>query len=151
MIKNFIFDIDGTLLDSNDFHAQAWVEAFAAYGKTIPFKRVRPCMGEGADQLLPEFLDKKEVKEIGQDLSKLCGEIFRQKYFPKVRPFLKVRALFKKIRQSGARIALASSADTGEVKKHEKKSHTFKIWWNIPRRQMMPINLNLLRIFFMLS
>jgi len=120
MIKNFIFDIDGTLLDSNDFHAQAWVETFAAYGKRISFNSVRPRMGEGADQLLPEFLDKKEIKEIGKDLSKLSGEIFKRNYFAKVRPFPKVRALFKKIRQSGARIALASSADAGEVKKYEK-------------------------------
>jgi HAD superfamily hydrolase (TIGR01549 family) len=120
MIKNFIFDIDGTLLDSNDFHAQAWVEAFNCYGKRISFKRIRRCMGEGSDQLLPEFLNKKEIKEIGEDLSELSGKIFKYKYFAKVRPFPKVRALFKKIRQSGARIALASSADAGEVKKYEK-------------------------------
>ena len=100
MIKNFIFDIDGILLDSNDFHAQAWVQAFDAYGKKISFKRVRSYMGEGADQLLPEFL-KKEIKEIGEDLSKLSGEIFKRKYFSKVHPFPKVRALFKKIRQAG--------------------------------------------------
>lgn len=120
MIKNFIFDIDGTLLDSNDFHAQAWVEAFGAYGKRIPFKRIRACMGEGSDQLLPEFLNKKEIKEIGKDLSKLSGDIFKYKYFAKVRPFPKVRTLFKRIRQSGARIALASSGDADEVKKYEK-------------------------------
>jgi HAD superfamily hydrolase (TIGR01549 family) len=120
MIKNFIFDIDGTLLDSNDLHARAWVEAFAAYGKKISLKRIRPRMGEGADQLLPEFLSKKEIKEFGEDLDKLSGEIFKRKYFAKVRPFPKVRELFKKIRQSGARIALASSADAGEVKKYEK-------------------------------
>jgi HAD superfamily hydrolase (TIGR01509 family) len=120
MIKNFIFDVDGTLLDSNDYHAQAWVEAFAAYGKRIPFKKVRRCMGKGADQLLPEFLNKKEMKEMGKDLGQLSGEIFKRKYLAKVRPFPKVRALFKKIRQSGARIALASSADAEELKKYEK-------------------------------
>jgi HAD superfamily hydrolase (TIGR01549 family) len=77
-------------------------------------------MGEGADQLLPEFLNKNEIKEIGKDLDKLSGDIFKHKYFAKVRPFPKVRALFKKIRQSGARIALASSAAADEVKKYEK-------------------------------
>lgn len=77
-------------------------------------------MGEGADQLLPGFLNKKELKEIGKDLDKLSGEIFKRKYLAKVRPFPKVRDLFKKIRQSGARIALASSGDASEVKKYEK-------------------------------
>ena len=117
---NFIFDIDGTLIDSNDFHAQAWVEAFAAYGKAIPFKKVRLCMGKGADQLLPEFLDEKEIKKIGKELGELSGEIFKRKFLAKVRPFPKVRLLFKHIRASGGRIALASSADADEVKQYKK-------------------------------
>jgi HAD superfamily hydrolase (TIGR01549 family) len=120
VIKNFIFDIDGTLLDSNDFHALAWVQAFDAYGKNVSFKSVRRCMGEGAGQLLPEFLGQKEIKEIGKDLDKLSGEIFKRKYLAKVRPFPQVRTLFKRIRQSGGRIALASSSDAKEVRKYEK-------------------------------
>ncbi|HEX3626749.1 MAG TPA: HAD family hydrolase [Verrucomicrobiae bacterium] len=120
MIRNFIFDIDGTLLDSNDFHARAWQEAFAAYGKSISLKKLRLCMGKGADHLLPSFLAKNEIKEIGKELDKLSGQIFKRKYLAKVRPFPKVRQLFKKIRHSGARIALASSGSASEVKKYEK-------------------------------
>ncbi len=120
MIKNFIFDIDGTLIDSNDFHTQAWVEAFAAYDKKVSFKRIRPHMGKGADHLLPEFLDRKEIKNFGKDLAELRGEIFKRKYLGKVRPFPKVRLLFKRIQASGGRIALASSAGAEEVKKYEK-------------------------------
>jgi phosphoglycolate phosphatase-like HAD superfamily hydrolase len=120
MIKNFIFDVDGTLLDSNDLHAQAWSEAFAAFGKKISLARIRLCMGKGKDQLLPEFLDKKEIDKIGEALGTLSGEIFKQKYFPKVRPFPHVRALFREIRQCGARIALASSGEKDEVTKYEK-------------------------------
>ena len=123
MIKNFIFDIDGTLLDSNEFHALAWVQAFDAYGKQISLKRIQSCMGKGADQLLPEFLNKKEFRKFGKDLDKLSGEIFKHKYLARVRPFPKVRALFKKIRQSGARIALASSADEAEVENYKKIAH----------------------------
>ena len=120
MILNFIFDIDGTLLDSNDFHALAWVQAFDAYGKNISFKSVRRCMGKGADHLLPEFLSKRKLKEIGKDLDKLSGKIFKHKYLAKVRPFPRVRPLFKRIRQYGGRIALASSSDADEVKKYAK-------------------------------
>ncbi|WP_293324868.1 hypothetical protein [Microcoleus sp. PH2017_30_WIL_O_A] len=38
---------------SKDAHAQAWVEAFAAYGYEVPFEKVRPLIGMGGDQLIP--------------------------------------------------------------------------------------------------
>jgi len=120
MITNFIFDIDGTLVDSNDFHAQSWVRAFDAYGKKIPFQKIRRFMGEGSDQLLPEFLNKKEIKEFGEDLGKLNGEIFKRNYLRKVRPFPRVRVLFKEIRRRGGRIALASSSDAKEVEQYKQ-------------------------------
>ena len=33
VIKAVIFDVDGTLVDSNDLHVMAWQEAFKGYGK----------------------------------------------------------------------------------------------------------------------
>jgi phosphoglycolate phosphatase-like HAD superfamily hydrolase len=115
MIKAFIFDIDGTLVDSNDFHARAWERAFAGAGKSIPFKKIRPQLGKGSDQLLPEFLDKKEIAAFGKKVADLHGEIFKREYLPQVRPFSRVRELFKAIRNAGARIALASSSQVEEV------------------------------------
>ena len=45
MNKSFIFDIDGTLVDSNDFHALAWQKAFQQKGKSISLKQIRPHIG----------------------------------------------------------------------------------------------------------
>ncbi|MCC3437685.1 hypothetical protein [Microcoleus sp. PH2017_05_CCC_O_A] len=42
-----------SLILSKDAHAQAWVEAFAAYGYEVPFEKVRPLIGMGGDQLIP--------------------------------------------------------------------------------------------------
>jgi beta-phosphoglucomutase-like phosphatase (HAD superfamily) len=39
MIEAFIFDVDGTLIDSNDFHAEAWCKAFEKYGKDFSFEK----------------------------------------------------------------------------------------------------------------
>ncbi len=50
-----LLDIDGTLLDSNDAHAQSWVEIFRRYGYDICFGRVRSLIGKGSDKLLPEL------------------------------------------------------------------------------------------------
>ena len=54
MLQGVIFDIDGTLVDSNDAHAQSWVDAFTEAGYSVPFEVVRPVIGMGADKLLPK-------------------------------------------------------------------------------------------------
>ena len=119
MSKIFIFDIDGTLVDSNDFHALAWQKAFLAKNKNISLKQIRPQIGKGADQFLPAFLTKKEIEEFGDELDELQGRIFKREYFSQVRPFPKVRELFKAIRGAEGKIALATSSDRGDVKEYE--------------------------------
>jgi HAD superfamily hydrolase (TIGR01509 family) len=119
MSKSFIFDVDGTLVDSNDFHALAWEKAFLSKGKSIPIKRIRHEIGKGADQLLPVFLTKKEIAEYGEELDELQGNIFMHEYFSQVRPFPKVRELFKAIHEAGGKTALASSSDKDHIAKYE--------------------------------
>lgn len=119
MSKAFIFDIDGTLVDSNDFHALAWEKAFLQKGKAIPINRIRREIGKGSDQLLPVFLTKKEIEQFGEELDELQGDIFMREYFSQVRPFPKVRELFKAIRDADGKIALASSSDRDQVAKYE--------------------------------
>jgi len=120
MIKAFIFDIDGTLIDSNDFHAEAWQKAFEKFGKKIPFEKIRPQIGKGADTLLPEFLTEREIEKFGDEIADLRGEIFKREYMPRVKPFPKVRELFQKIKADGKKIALASSANEDEVEAYKK-------------------------------
>ena len=50
-ISGVILDVDGTLIDSNDVHATAWVEAMAEYGYKVPFDKVRPLIGMGGDKV----------------------------------------------------------------------------------------------------
>lgn len=54
-IRAVLFDIDGTLVDSNDAHAHAWVEAFAEHGIRVDFTTVRRSIGMGGDKLMPEI------------------------------------------------------------------------------------------------
>jgi HAD superfamily hydrolase (TIGR01549 family) len=119
MSKFFIFDIDGTIIDSNEFHALAWQKAFAEKGKNIPLQQIRPHIGKGSDQFLPAFLSKKEVADLGEELDELQGEIFKREYFSQIRPFPKVRELFKSIREADGKIALASSSDKKDVQEYE--------------------------------
>lgn len=120
MVKAVIFDVDGTLIDSNDFHAEAWRKAFEKYGKKISFEEIRPQIGKGADTLLPVFLSEKEIAEFGDELADERGEIFKNEYLELVKPFPKVRELFEKLKAEGKKIALASSSKKEEVEEYEK-------------------------------
>lgn len=59
MINAAIFDLDGTLVDSNDLHVLAWQETFRHFGKEIRVEKLREQVGKGGDQYLPVFLSEK--------------------------------------------------------------------------------------------
>jgi HAD superfamily hydrolase (TIGR01549 family) len=120
MIKAVVFDVDGTIVDSVDLHAQAWQEAFKKFGKEVDLNAVRRQIGKGADQLLPVFFSKRELDEFGANLDEYRGALFKKKYMPRVEAFPKVRDLFERIRQDGKRIALASSAKEDELATYKK-------------------------------
>jgi HAD superfamily hydrolase (TIGR01549 family) len=120
MIKAVIFDIDGTLIDSVDLHAQAWKEAFKQYGKDIPYQQVRHQIGKGGDQLMPVFFSREELEEFGAEMEEYRGKIYKRDYMPRVRAFPSVRELFERIRNDGKRLALASSAKEEELAQYKK-------------------------------
>jgi|SRR5579871_6006086 len=119
MSKFFIFDIDGTLIDSNEYHVLAWHRAFRTKGKDVEPKQIWPHIGKGADQFLPNFLTKEEIASFGKELSEFQGEIFKREYLSMVRPFPKVRELFKSILNADGKIALASSSKKDQVQEFE--------------------------------
>lgn len=120
MIRAVIFDIDGTLVDSVDLHAQAWKEAFKHFGKDIPYQQVRHQIGKGGDQLMPVFFSQEELEEFGAEMEKYRGELYKRDYLPRVRAFPQVRELFQRIKADGKRIALASSAKKDELATYKK-------------------------------
>ncbi len=120
MVEAVVFDIDGTLLDSVDLHAQAWQDAFRHFGYDIPFEDVRSQIGKGGDQLLPVFLSKQEVEQKGKTIEEFRSKLFKDKYLPQVKPFPGVRELFLKVKHHGQQAALASSARGDELQHYER-------------------------------
>jgi len=118
MPKAAIVDIDGTLVDSNELHVQAWREVFLRYGKDVPARSIRPQMGKGGDQLMPVFWSPAELEKFGDEMQDLRVRIFVEKYLPLARPFPGVRRLFERLRREGVRIALATSAREAELEHH---------------------------------
>jgi HAD superfamily hydrolase (TIGR01509 family) len=120
MIEAVIFDVDGTLVDTVDMHAEAWQRAFKEFGKDLEFQAVREQIGKGGDQLMPEFLSEKELKDFGEKLEKRRTEIFDNEYLPETKPFPKVRELVERIKKDGKKVVLASSATGKEVEFFKK-------------------------------
>ena len=120
MIRAAVFDLDGTLVDSNELHVLAWQETFRHFGKEFPIEQLRKQIGKGGDQYLPEFLSEREIHEFGGEADKYRGEVFKKKYLSQVKGFPKVRELFERLRSDGKKIALASSGKDAEVSHYQK-------------------------------
>jgi HAD superfamily hydrolase (TIGR01509 family) len=116
LFKAVLLDIDGTLVDSNDAHAYAWVAAFAGSGVTVDFARVRRCIGMGGDKLMPEVSGIAEDSPQGRRISKLRGEIFTTEWLPRLRPFRDVDRLVAALQARDVRIVAASSAKKAELR-----------------------------------
>jgi HAD superfamily hydrolase (TIGR01509 family) len=110
-----ILDVDGTLIDSNDAHARAWVEAFGEHGITVAFDHVRRLIGMGGDKLLPEVSGLEESSELGGKIAARRGELFLSRYLPELQPFPKVRALLERLTADGLVLTVASSAKEEEL------------------------------------
>lgn len=114
-VKGVILDMDGTLVDSNDAHALAWVEAFAKHEIQVPFERIRPLIGMGGDRIVPQMTGYSVEEPEGQQIVRMRAEIFRTRYLPWVHPFPGVRALLGRLKADGVRLGLASSAPADEL------------------------------------
>ncbi|HEY0381658.1 MAG TPA: HAD family hydrolase [Candidatus Elarobacter sp.] len=116
MTKAVLFDVDGTLIDSNDQHARAWVACLAEAGYTIPFERVRPLIGMGGDKVLPMLVPGlEEDSPQGKAIGEARKRIFKERELGTIPPTRGARELLEAVRARGARVVVATSAKKSEL------------------------------------
>ncbi len=115
-----IFDVDGTLIDTVDLHAQAWVEALRHFGVETAFEDMRVQIGKGGDQLLHGLIPPDRLDREGEAIQSFRADLFKRKHLRQARAFPGVRDLFQRIRDAGQHIVLASSGKADEVEAYKE-------------------------------
>ncbi len=113
--RGVILDVDGTLVDSNNAHAQAWVEAFADAGHDVPFEKVLRLIGMGSDKLVPECIGIEKDTPEGKKIAERRKEIFVHQLLPNIKPTSGTADLLRYMHESGLKLVVASSAEKDEL------------------------------------
>jgi HAD superfamily hydrolase (TIGR01549 family) len=114
MIEAVIFDVDGTLVDTNYQHAIAWFRAFRRFDVSPAIWRIHRAIGMGGDQLVKAVAGDDVEARHGDDLRSAWTEEFAV-FLPQVQPFAGAQALLAEVKQRGLSLVLASSGEREHV------------------------------------
>lgn len=104
-----LFDVDGTLADTNYLHAVCWWQAFAQVGYEVPMARIHRVIGMGSDQLLDALLP--DDRDRAGDASITCAHsALYATFWSRLRPLPGAADLLRACKNAGLRVVLASSA-----------------------------------------
>jgi HAD superfamily hydrolase (TIGR01509 family) len=104
-----VFDVDGTLVDTNWFHAVSWWRAFRRHGHVVPMADLHRLIGMGSGRLITEILgrDDDAINDTYSD------EYHR--FSDEIVAFDAAADLLRMIARGGAAVALATSAKPEDV------------------------------------
>lgn len=115
MVKAVLCDIDGTLVQSNWLHAEAWQVAFGAMGIHLELEELRRQIGKGGDELIPVFVPWWKREIVAEPLKAFRKHVFQHGLRQKIEPIPGVRELLAKMREAGIQVALASSSQKDDL------------------------------------
>ena len=104
-----LFDVDGTLVDTNYLHTLAWWRALQDAGHDLPMSRIHPLIGMGSDHLLTDLLGEEP-----EGLS----DAHKEHYKPlkeDLHPFPKAAEILAEVDKRGGRVVLATSSKKDDI------------------------------------
>src|SRR5215218_3746704 len=114
MVRVVVLDVDGTLMDTNYLHTEAWARAFEEVGHRVQRVRLHKEVGKGAELLIREFVDDDEKVEKIQDLhSEVYAEL--QEYG---HPLPGAKELISSLKERGYEVWFVTSAKDEELEHH---------------------------------
>lgn len=115
-IRGVLLDVDGTLIESNRAHADAFADVFRQEGFDITADQVEPLIGMGGDKLLPELTGLEADAGRGRQLVEAKKRRFEEHYLPRLRATRGARQLVERLHDAGLTLVVATSAGGEEVK-----------------------------------
>lgn len=109
-----LFDVDGTLVDSNYQHTMAWWQAFRRFGHDVPLAEIHRAIGMGGDKLVAHLLGEDRDTDQDAELDSTHSALFSS-YWPGLRAFEGARDLLRRCADAGLTVVLASSSSQQEV------------------------------------
>ena len=115
-LKGVLLDIDGTLLFSNEAHAQAFAEAATELGMASDLPRIRQLIGKGGDKLIPEAFGFDAESPQGKQLGERKKKIFKERYLPTLQPTPGARALVSRFLQEKLKVVASCTGKARQLK-----------------------------------
>ena len=114
MAKVVVLDVDGTLMDTNYLHTEAWARAFEEIGHRVPRVEIHKQIGKGSDKLIPEFVEDEQKGEKADELhSEFYAEL--QEYG---HPLPGAKELIPALTDRGYEVWFVTSAKDEELEHH---------------------------------
>ncbi len=120
MVKALLCDLDGTLVESNWLHAEAWQVSFREMGIELELEEVRRQIGKGGEELVPVFVPWWKRKHIQEPLEAYRKFVFQTDYLARVKPIPRVREFLLRLKKADIRLSLASSASKEDLLVYKK-------------------------------
>ncbi|MFF9060674.1 HAD family hydrolase [Streptomyces sp. NPDC014882] len=114
MERAAVFDVDGTLVDTNHLHVVTWWEAFRQAGHRVPMHAVHRAIGLGSDDLIAHVLGEDRDEDRDAGLSAAHKALYGQ-YFDRLPPLRDAGALLRRLHEDGWKVVLATSASGTEL------------------------------------
>ncbi|MGW2635974.1 HAD family hydrolase [Streptomyces sp. NPDC001348] len=109
-----VFDVDGTLVDTNHLHVVTWWEAFRQAGHRVPMHAVHRAVGLGSADLIAQLLGEDRDKDRDDELSAAHKALYGQ-YFDRLPALRDAGELLRRLHRDGWAVVLATSASGAEL------------------------------------
>ncbi|MHC3467270.1 HAD family hydrolase [Streptomyces sp. 7R007] len=114
MERAAVFDVDGTLVDTNHLHVATWWEAFRQAGHQVPMHAIHRAVGLGSEDLVARLLGEDRDKDQDAELSAAHKALYGQ-YFDRLPALRDAGRLLRRLHHDGWTVVLATSASGPEL------------------------------------